>query len=806
MLVQSSAGLRIPFDRGRLARSVERARTAASGRVSGQALGHASGHASGHTPGKGGTPDRPELTEEIADIVAFTLRNLSGEAGGTVVAEDDLGDLVERALLELGAIATARSYIVVRDRRARSAAARGGSLEDAPGGSLGGSSRASAPNHGARLPMVRGASGAEPFHARRIVGALMEEAALLPEEAEQVAQRVEDTLRSAGLHSVSTALVRELVSNELLGLGFRDALKRHEAIGIPRHNLGELFHSARALGPGQCVAGDPLLRAAAAPRFEQTVASALLRKWSLSDLLSADVADAHLAGDIHIEGLEAPHRALYRAIAADLIRPRGSSAPGEDAGRLAPFALIEGAVELARDVERGLFLEGIGACLVPWLSQVSGGGRGKDADRASVQVAAWLIALGGAAASAGRTVDLVAPTAHMDPRKPPAGEILGVVSSLLLGAKRGLSHATSIPRLFLRFDELMAALELDGQRAEPAAAAAEQLLASGHLVPTWCEVAESRYCGPGLIRRTGDDPPAWAGSLALDSAISINLPRVARKAGPWREDAFLMGLNDVVEVAMSAAVERSSFMARARTVHGTAARDKASFGMVPVGLYEALRILGDGLARADQGARILGFLHDAAVRKGAERGLEVRVVSSIGTVAPGRFATLDALMGGGQRQARLFSDMPRPEQELAHAYRAGLGDLSASEPNGEAREEARVAARAESLGTLLRTLPCGMLIPTQWGAPVVQVRGQTGQGRDVFGLGSDRRGTATGGGMLISGDAGTVSPRESTAASRDPYVAALVRERPRLHAWSQMEAIRSPRTKPSPPRAETTLF
>lgn len=779
MLVQSSSGLRIPFDRGRLARSVERARTAASG--------------------EGGTPDRTELTEEIADIVSFTLRNRSSEASGTVVAEDELGDLVERALLELGAVPTARCYIVARDRRARSAAARGDARDNAPDDPSG----ARGPNHGARLPMVRGASGAEPFHTRRIVGALMEEAALLPEEAEQVAQRVEETLRSAGLHSVSTALVRELVSNELLGLGFRDALKRHEAIGIPRHDLGELFHGARALEPGQSAAGDPLVRGAAAPRFEQSVASALLRKWSLSDLLSADVADAHLAGDIHIEGLEAPHRALYRAIAADLIRPRGSSAAGGDAARLAPFALIEGAVELARDVERGLFLEGVGGWLVPWLSD----GRGDSGpSRGSGDVAAWLIALGGAAASAGRTVDLIGPMVHAGPASPSAGDPAGVVSGLLLGAERALSHATSIPRLFLRFDELMAALERDGERAEPAAAAAEALLASGHLVPIWCELAESRYCGPGLVRRTGDDPQSWAGSLALDSAISINLPRVARKAGPWREDAFLMGLNDVVEVAMSAAVERSGFMARARAVHGTAARDKAGFGIVPVGLYEALRILGDGLARADQGARILGFLHDAALRKGTERGLEVRVVSMMGTVAPARFAALDALVGGGQRQARLFSDLPRPEQELAHAYRAGFGDLSASEPGGEAR----VAARAEALGTLLRTLPSGMLSAAQWGTPEAQVRGLQGaggpglhgQGHGHFGLGFERRG----GGMLIPRDAGAVPARESSAASRDPYVAALVQERPRLHAWSQMEAIRAPRPKPSPPRAETTLF
>ncbi len=764
LLVQSTSGLRIPFDRSRLARSVERARTA-------------------HHR-KGGAIDRAELPEEIADIVAFTLRSRAAEAEpkGASIAEDALGELVERALIELGAVTTARAYIVSRDRRARSDAVR---TDGAPGD---GEDPAASPSTQGRLPMVRGASGAEPFHSRRIVGALMEEAGLLPGEAEQVARRVEATLRSAGLHSVSTALVRELVSNELLGLGLSDALKRHEAIGLPRHDLGELFHNARALEPGPRPTGDPTLRSAAAPRFEDSVAAALLRKWSLTDLLSAEVADAHLAGDIHIEALEAPHRALYRAISVDLMRPSGGPTSLEAGNKLAPFALIEGAVELARDVQRGLFLEGVGAALLPWLDE-SG-------------VSAWLVALGGAAAAAGRTVDLIGPAEHFDARTAPTKEAAGAVSALLLGAVRALSQGTSLPRLFLGFHELMAALERDGERAEPAAAAAERLLGTGHLVPTWCEAAGSRCSGPGLIRRTGGESQPWGGSLALDAAVSVNLPRVARRAGPWREDAFLMGLNDAMDVAVSAALERADFMARARAVHGVAAHDKGSFGIVPVGLYEALRILGDGLARADQGARILGFLHDAAVRKGAERGLEARVVASMGHVAPGRFAALDAQAGAGARQARLFSDLPAPEQELAHAYRTGFGDLTASEPGGEAR----VLARAESLGALLRTLPWGTLTPADWGVPTARGAAAQGPGRGLFGLGSDPRGAASGGGMLIPRDAGAVPVRESAVASQDPYVAALIQERPRLRAWSQMEAIRAPRAKPAPPAAETSLF
>ena len=100
LAVEAPSGRRIPFDPARLAASVERARVA------------------------GGGTDRQDLAQEVADVVRMTLRARAGADGGRVIGPERLGELVERVLVELGAVDTARSYIVTRDRRSRSEAAR----------------------------------------------------------------------------------------------------------------------------------------------------------------------------------------------------------------------------------------------------------------------------------------------------------------------------------------------------------------------------------------------------------------------------------------------------------------------------------------------------------------------------------------------------------------------------------------------------------------------------------------------------------------------------------------------------------
>jgi len=65
-------------------------------------------------------------------------------------------------------------------------------------------------------------------------------------------------------------------------------------------------------------------------------------------------------------------------------------------------------------------------------------------------------------------------------------------------------------------------------------------------------------------------------------------------------------------------LERGALPSRNRRA---GARARALHAMVPVGLSEALRVLGDGELRGDQEGRVLAFLSEALERFGEPRGL-----------------------------------------------------------------------------------------------------------------------------------------------------------------------------------------
>ncbi len=703
LAVEAPSGRRIPFDPARLAASVERARVA------------------------GGGTDRQDIAQEVADVVRMTLRKRAGADGGRVIEPERLGELVERVLVELGAVDTARSYIVTRDRRSRSEAARG----DAGG------------KESAGLPLVRGAAGPAPFRARRIVGALVEEAGLLPDEAERVAERVVETLRASSLRSVGTGLVRELVSNELLSLGLEDALRRHEAIGVPRHDLARAFEATRADAPPAALARP--WRCEGAYDFQRAVSGAILERWALADETSAPFADAHLTADLHLVGIDAPHRTLLRSVPASLLLEGGEAQAGS--GDALPSRLAA----VAAETEAGVLVEGLEA----YFDQ-SGG------------AAALLRGVATAAAGTGVPVDLALTAVEAQ-----AGACAALLAALADPQLRALEGA---PRVFVGLDALRAILrELPAEDAEATADRAEALLREGALVPAWCDVDGARWAGPGLVRRTD----GAASSLALDGAVALNLPRIARRAGPWREEEFMGRLNDLVETALGALAERVAFLGRCRRTQGEILCDRPAGALVPVGLYEALRILGDGLARADLGARVLGFLSDAAARGGAEHGIDVRTTFALGGGAAVRFARSDAAMGGA-RQPRLFGDLPLPEEDHGAPYRLGAGDLAGA--------DARVGARAEALAGLLRATSAGELIASP---------------DDLAGRGVRQ---AAGRAARRTADAAAPSSPDSAVDGRDLLVASLLAERPGMAAWARFETLRRFRDGRPSEGPETTLF
>lgn len=689
------------FDPGRLRTSVERARAAAG-------VGDAA------------------LVDEVVDIVAFSLPE--GEAPRPpVVAPEDLGRRVERTLVELGQAEVAREYILARDRSARAREVLGqGRRSD---GAIGAD----------RLPTVEGQGGSRPFEAGRIAAGLVEEAGLGREQATAVAARVESFLRGAALPVVGGGLVRELVNHALLEAGLAGAVGRYGAVGVPRRDLTAALHGSRPVQlerpPGPSAWDDHASR----DEFDQVAADALVERWALQDVLPPKAAEAHRRADLHLLAARAPHRVLSQSISADLL------AGGADWSRSAVFRFVRRVGLAMRDAGRGLFVEDLAGLLA---AVVEPGGA--SFERREAPVVDLLQSLGAVSEASGRSLGLVR-----------FGGKRGIASGRLIRAlARAISEGGATVQLHATLGEVEDAITAAprGEVREQTRAGIEHLLGSGHLVPVWAPEG-SRWVGPGCTRGRRE-----RGALSAASAVAINLPRLARVAGPWREERFLQLSLERVAAAVEACGSVARFQAAAVQRQGEALASRKVHLLVPVGLHEALRILGDGVAKPDQGAQVLGVLRDAGARLGRMADVQVEVSGAFQGPAAGRFAGADA-PGDGPTQARLFEDLPLPEAERVEAYGGVVRGL-----DGALAEHAEGAPRrARELATLLGTSPTGALFP--------DLRDGGGSGGPKFtGLGGEGR-------------AGADLP-----------------ETPRFELWRQFHAHRGAGPSPGSGEAGKSLF
>jgi hypothetical protein len=569
----------------------------------------------------------PLFASEVSDVVELALRRRYPGAEDALPGIEEIQDLVEQALIELGHAAVAKSYILYRDRRARIRSAL--SVHDESGQG----------ERSARAPRVQVSGALESWSKGRIVAALMNEADLPRPTAELVAAHVEERVFDSGLKRISTGLIRELVDNELVELGLAAALRRARALTLPRHDLRALLEAA----PGE---------------LEERLRSRLLERYALEDLLGEPSAEAHAAGEFQLVDLGSFHRPLVRSLPLDLLLP---GAPGG-----------ESAFELLAEV--GAALESCGRSLVldDPLAVVAALPR--------AWLAPWLRALSALAESRGRSIDLCLPPLGGGTR---AEQVAGRLLSELARLEPRGAPAPAL-RAFVQLEDLLGCA---GEGSE-SARAIESALGSGAIVPTFGASGE-RCGGPGLVRAARE-----RGALVCAGAVALNLPRAARRAGPWREDAFFEELAGMLERALTALAELERGALRARSA---GARARALHAVVPVGISEALRVLGDGELRGEQEGRLLAFLSEALERFGEPRGLALVLTPFFGERASERFAELDAELFQA-RQPLLFGGAGSSGGR-GEPYSTGF-DLARSDvaaPALAAREAAHLAAVMTSL-------------------------------------------------------------------------------------------------------------
>ncbi len=635
--VRKRSGDEVPFDKAKIAAAVRAAQTAVG-------------------------EEDPAFAAEVADLVELALRRRYAWRGtpgeGELFAPDDaevaaaesvpdieeIQDLVEVGLIELGRASVAKAYILYRDRRGRARS----SLEretEAAGGTTG--------------LRVREAHRTSGWSKSRIVAALVREADLSRTQAEEVAARVEARVVSSGLRRLSTGLIREMVDNELVALGLAGALARQAPVSVPRHDLRELL----VAGPESAVAHRASRGLAAAPGARESLGGELLVRYALDDLLDEAGVERHLAGDLHLEDLRAPHLYLTQGVPAELLLR------GEPSAQAAFDALDELAGLLAA-VSRGVVVEQAGPLLQPLVRSLRSDG--------GTSLGSWLLACAALSRASGRRIDL----AGLGPKS--GGLLRKLVEELERHA--GVEH---LPRLYLPREELEA--HLGPNEGSPQL---ERLIARGAVLPTWAPRGE-RFSGPAGRRGARE-----LGGLACGGAVALNLARVLRRAGPWREDLAFEGVAHLAEAGVEALARLAAFQREARAARPGEVRGRVGYAVVPVGLAEGLRALGDGELRAEPGARILGLLAEAARRHAALRGLSVHLSPHHGEVAAARLARADEDLAD-VRQGLLFREVaPFPGGRGPASYLAGFG-LGAHPGEEPGLREAR----------LLATVPAGSWSP-----------------------------------------------------------------------------------------------
>jgi ribonucleoside-triphosphate reductase (formate) len=132
------------------------------------------------------------------------------------------------------------------------------------------------------------------WNRQRIVDALVREANIDYLLAEEISKEVERQIFSQASGVLTTALIRELVNARLIERGLEKERRLHGRLGFPLYDVRQLI-----LHQNKENANIPHTPEGTNMLF----AEGIKKEFSLYDVFSPDIGDAHTAGDIHIHGL-----------------------------------------------------------------------------------------------------------------------------------------------------------------------------------------------------------------------------------------------------------------------------------------------------------------------------------------------------------------------------------------------------------------------------------------------------------------------------------------------------------------------
>ncbi len=158
----------------------------------------------------------------------------------------------------------------------------------------------------------------EEWNKDRIVNALIRETYIDQRTAEMISNEVEQQIISLNITILTSTLIRELVSAKLIELGLEKAHKMHTSLGVPLYDVDQMILHRGASNGGYPL-GPELTNLALANRIK--------REYALMNVFSQQVADAHLRGDIYVEGLECIDRLYCVGLSLEYMKKFGLNLP-----------------------------------------------------------------------------------------------------------------------------------------------------------------------------------------------------------------------------------------------------------------------------------------------------------------------------------------------------------------------------------------------------------------------------------------------------------------------------------------------
>jgi len=227
----------------------------------------------------------------------------------------------------------------------------------------------------------------------RITSALVKETGLSQEIASIIAVEVDKQIRAMNVKSITAPLVRELVDVKLLEYGLEDARRKHTRLGVPVYDVNKIICSQNKENANTPHSPDAT---------NLTLAENIKKEYALLNVFSLPVADAHMAGDIHLHDLGFIDRPYCSGQSIEYLKKFGldlpgtpvSAKPAEDADELITH-LVKFSVALHGHFAGAIGWDAVNLFLAPYLEGYGYGHVKKLARKLITEFATVAVANGG---------------------------------------------------------------------------------------------------------------------------------------------------------------------------------------------------------------------------------------------------------------------------------------------------------------------------------------------------------------------------------------------------------------------------